>query len=379
MSMATSSGRSLRRRVSPVGATPPRAHAMDGHPSKSSDARLRKFLAASNADWQGLLDELISSHLRTIVRAVIRSRLKNAGLAADDRGEEIRPDLEDLEQQAILRIVQRLLGYRQGEAEIKNCESYAAMVAEHACDEFYRRRFRVRYNISKRVAVHLQNHELFAEYKPEGRERLGCLRAWRVPPPEPVDERYALILNDGRSAVSEMFAMYPSVDREHPSTVRCMWTGLTWCCGALPIDPLVSIVQAARNEYDSPTVPVPDDLAAPKPPEETDVRTLLDRLWQEIAKLPRRQASALLLNLRIGDDSGLELFPILEIATTETLAGVLGFEVEEMKRVVDSPRWSDKQVAARLGCTESQVTGLRSVARRTLKTRLPDINLEFCE
>ena len=346
---------------------------------------LNRFYEADDHEADRLLTQILEQHVRPLVGSIVSKRLGDAGFAATSGGTaRMQTDIEDVEQEAILRIAQRLLGARKGEEQVGSLKAYATTTADHACDEFYRKCFRRRYNVTKRVCVHLREHEAFVEYRPSINVRMASLSAWPVPPPQALPERVHRVLRDAAEAIEEMFREVPDTDKESapsgkayiPGTVRCMWTGLTWCRGALLLDCLVTVVQAARNEFDEMTSRLPEEdhlgLAVPPPEFEAgDVDGLLRAVWKEVQSLPRRQAQALLLNLRVVGDTGVELFAVQGVARLDEIAAAVGIPADQfVKEVLPTLPWPDRRVAEFIGCREEQVCGLRSVARRRLSARL---------
>ena len=307
----------------------------------NEEAELRRYYAAPAEEAaRETLDRLLETFARPVVERVVFR------LDARDR--------EDAAAETMLRLAQALEAGRKGETPVLNLAAYAARTAERGCDESLRRRFRVRYNVTKRVQTHLQRNEAFYAW-----HDLGALRAWPPPPPAPVEDRAS-----GLSAEWVLRA-HPS-PQSPPRTDHLMRAGLLWCAGALPVETLVRLVQEARNEYDRPDAELAEGIAASAPVE--DSQPDLDAMWNAIRTLRPNQARALLLNLRLGEDSMEDAF---ESFGLEGVAAVLGMTQESLVRdVLPTLPWPDRRIAELLGCTETQVSGLRSSARRALAHRL---------
>jgi hypothetical protein len=105
------------------------------------------------------------------------------------------------------------------------------------------------------------------------------------------------------------------------------------------------------------------------------VRTkLLARVWEEVADLPLRQRTALLLNLRDANGTGLLwLLPVLGVATLRQIARVLETPDSEFARLWREIPLDDAAIAERLACNRQQVINLRMSARKRLRNRAGDL------
>jgi hypothetical protein len=100
-------------------------------------------------------------------------------------------------------------------------------------------------------------------------------------------------------------------------------------------------------------------------------RHLLEQVWDEVPKLPRRQRVALLLNLRDVNGSGmLWLLPVAGVATIRQIALILEIPDAEFAQLWRELPLDDAAIAVRLGCTRQQVINLRVSARKRLANRL---------
>jgi len=94
-------------------------------------------------------------------------------------------------------------------------------------------------------------------------------------------------------------------------------------------------------------------------------------LWREIAALPPRQRTALLLNLRDRDGlNALALFVLVGVTTIGDLASATGLTVERLWTIWDELPLDDLTIAGMLGVTRQQVINLRKSARERLARRV---------
>jgi RNA polymerase sigma factor (sigma-70 family) len=100
-------------------------------------------------------------------------------------------------------------------------------------------------------------------------------------------------------------------------------------------------------------------------------RSFLHGLWREIALLPARQATALLLNLRDeGRGNAILLLPLTGVASLREIARVLGMPAERLAELWPRLPLEDATIAEILGTTRQQVINLRKAARERLSRRL---------
>src|SRR5207253_9449906 len=102
-----------------------------------------------------------------------------------------------------------------------------------------------------------------------------------------------------------------------------------------------------------------------------DQRRLVERLWTEIATLPRPQRCALLLNLRDQQGGSPLLFlPATGIASIRQIAALLDLPMEEFLDLWNRIPLEDREIAERLGVERQQVINLRLAARQRLGRRM---------
>jgi len=96
-------------------------------------------------------------------------------------------------------------------------------------------------------------------------------------------------------------------------------------------------------------------------------RISLQRFWEEIAALPLRHRTALLLNLRGEQGENILAFlPMLRIASLRTIAAALEIPAEELASLWNQLPLNDNTIAERLDITRQQVINLRQSARAKL-------------
>ncbi|HEV7509848.1 MAG TPA: sigma-70 family RNA polymerase sigma factor [Thermoanaerobaculia bacterium] len=205
----------------------------------------------------------MTEHARPIIRSIVRSKLTGGR----HRGQEV----EDLEQEVLVRVVDRLQRMSEcpGESAISDFRGYVAVSAYHACAERFR---------SPQARLHAEEADVLLAQEAE---------------------------------------------------------------------PRGSILAELRQ------------------------RDQLQALWTEIRRLPPRQCTALMLNLRDEDGCGaVALFPLTGTATMREIAEVLGMPAEQFAELWNHLPMDDASIAELLGVTRQQVINLRKSARARLARRL---------
>jgi DNA-directed RNA polymerase specialized sigma24 family protein len=125
----------------------------------------------------------------------------------------------------------------------------------------------------------------------------------------------------------------------------------------------------AEDKGDDPLLGLPDP--APDAASALQQRGHIALLWEEIRRLPARQAAALLLNLRDAQrGNALMLLPLLGIASMREIARTLGMSAEDLAAIWNRLPFEDAEIAGLLGVTRQQVINLRKSARERLARRM---------
>ncbi len=324
---------------------------------------LGSFYDAGDGEAAPLLDHILQAEVRPLLSKVVRWKLTRFLTVPSDR----EADIEDLVQDGVLRVAQELLAGRRGGNRIVALSNYTARVAEHAGDDYFRRKFRKRYNALKRVTVNLRNHDAFYEWM-FCEVSHGALSTWPPPPTTAPESRANAIRTNLHATTTDILGSIPGSGGDgSPNSVNCMHASLVWASGALTVSDLALVLQSARNEFDKPDLELKPDIAiAPVTHSEADAAKFLSSIWDAIKQLRPGSAKALLLNLRVKDGDAVELFEDFKIATREEIAELLGLQPNELTQLP----WPDRRIAECVGCAEEQIAGLRSSARRSIGHRI---------
>jgi hypothetical protein len=346
--------------------------------STGIDVSLLSFLNSADArEEEQQLSRLISEYAEPTVKRVIKYRLK-----ADAHRGGVRynnPDVEELYHDIQLRLLKRLWDLKRDPSKsvISNLESYITSTANHVCDEYLRRKFPSRRHLKDRVRYHLINHPEFRLCENGERVWLAGLAAWGQ---ERFDGLKEVDAKPDVSLLKSLSDELQSVDA-YSMQLRPLLKIVFRICGRpLEFDSLTGLIAQLQGVKEKSAVPLSagsnsltERLISPQ--EEIDVvlqyRQLLQYLWDEICKLPRRQRIALLFNLKGPNGINvITLIPATRVATFEEIATALELHTEQLEAIWPNLPMDDLSIAEYLGATRQQVINLRKNARERLSRRM---------
>jgi RNA polymerase sigma factor (sigma-70 family) len=288
------------------------------------------------------LEALVVQRVEPVVRRVVRSRLGNGAAWAGQ-------DADDVRSGALVRVVARLQDALHGGDPVHDIEGYAAAVARRACDDHLREKYPHRWRLKNQLRYVLSRDPRFALWQAGDGWRAG-LAAWRFEPTVP-GARLPVLPPSSASPADFLHALF------------------TQAGGPLDFEAIVSSAAASWPLHDRcwrDVERLPDRWRQ-------DVSTVvgkrleLKNLWQQILALPLRQRTALLLNLRDGeDDDVITAFPASGVASLEQIAAAIGVLEADLAELWNRLPLEDQEIAARLGLTRQQVINLRKSARARL-------------
>jgi RNA polymerase sigma factor (sigma-70 family) len=310
----------------------------------SGQALLQQYLDASESETEDHLGRLLNDYARPLISRIVGSKL---------RGFPDRTDAEDVVSETIARLLARLreLKRQPQQSPIHDLRGYIAAAAYHSCDE------RLRENRPWRVR--LSNH---LRYLLRHRSDLAM---WNTP---------SGTLCGYRSWQSQAQRQIPPLTLHAADSVETLIKQIFVATGApVEFDALVDAVgHASGLDTDHGTVPLerfaeePSTASSP-----AEVRISLQELWQEVLRLPPRQRTALILNLR--DRNGRELVSLLPLTGTASIreiADAVQIPPERFAELWSSIPLDDRTIGQLLGATREQVIKLRRLARERLWRRL---------
>jgi RNA polymerase sigma factor (sigma-70 family) len=334
------------------------------------------LLKAEGEEADEYLARLIAAHAEPVINGVIRYKLRLGSSGGDAKAEA-----EDLRQEAIAQLLNRLQKFRaDAEAHsIKDLHGLAATIAYRLCALWMRRQFPERRALRNRIQYLLTRQAGFAIWREdpndenESKRLVAGFAAWkgRRPPAGAAslgrlsqDEKLLDALGGGRATGlnDALAAVFNQVGApvEFDELVKMM----------------ADLLQIEDRMFESIDAD-PGDNGFDMADREADVawrvekRIFLQRLWDEVRQLPRQQRVALLLNLRDSEGRGcIALLPALGIATFRRLAEALEMSAEGFAEVWNETPLEDAKIAELLRLTRQQVINARKSARERLARRL---------
>jgi DNA-directed RNA polymerase specialized sigma24 family protein len=354
---------------------------MDGESERpQTDALLLPYLrAADDAESNRLLGELLSEHAQPVAIGVIRSALR---VAASDCGFTTQ-DVEDINGEAILKVLRRLRHYRNSDdvVGLSNFRSYVAVTAYNVCCEHLRRLYPERHRLKNRLRHLLTHQNGFACWQDVSGNRVCGFAVWQQLSGHPsTSGRLRELLADVQAFERNRLQGHSVQKVSLPDLLAAIFD---WTSSPVVVDELVHVVGNLLGIRDQKANLKPDSsdgkpsatelIPEPRVSEVTrlEQRRYLEDLWAEILRLPLGQRTALLLSLK--DSKGRDLVSLLAyicIASIPEIATALSMSLEKFTEIWNSLPAEDETIARHLGVTRQQVVNLRVSARRRLARRM---------
>jgi len=326
---------------------------------------------ASAAAAHAFLEELIPAHVEPVIDRVIRYKLRAA--TAHDPG---YTDAADLRQEAVLQLLAELQQFRAHPDvhSIADVRGLAAVIAYRVYARWMRRRYPGRHALKNRLYYVLTHQNGLGLWQNDGKKLVAGFATWRGRGDTASARGLERLLEQPSLA-----ARTPSIDESRKAEMSSFLAAIFDHVGApVEFDQLVGALSALLPVR---TDPVQSDgrseavlaLAAhtPDPAWHAEKRIFLQRLWEEVRRLPRHQRAALLLNLRDADGGGcIALFPATGIASLRQVADVLEMSAELLAELWNELPLEDTRVAELLGVSRQQVINARRGARERLARQL---------
>lgn len=314
--------------------------------SAAHTAYQRYEQAATSAERQNLLTELLAEHAAPLIHAILKQKL---------RAQASTDDLLEQQQHIQTNLLARL--HTTAETPLQDFAGYVAVLAYNACAEWQRQRQPQRHALKNRVRYLLTHTAGLALWEAQSRVWWCGHSSWQK-------QKYA-------ASPTQLAACRAVPARTLRDLTEAVFAQLNQ---PVELDGLVNWLAEMLEIHDeSASVQTVAELADPRPSVETAVerRAYLQKLWAEINQLPLNQRSALLLNLR--DPAGgnqLALFHLTGVAGLRELATALELSLDDFLELWRQLPLEDLVLATRLGVTRQQIINLRLAARRRLARRL---------
>src|SRR5262245_61368980 len=253
----------------------------------------------TQAEWHTLLGDLIAEHAAPIIKKILRYRFSGYTAAA---GYSNVDDSEDLYGEIVLKVVARLLKFRENPNEnaIASFRDYVAVTTYNACHEHFRQRNPDRASLKNRLRYLVTHHPAFYRLeKTEGRSLYGLASRSNYEPgeprpgePRPGDEPH---LQD----VVSQGGQEPKLANPRMPLPGLVQAILSWASRPMDIDELTNAVSrivgttsqhmpVTRRADDEDSLDVLPDLKQDLEAE-LENRLQLRTIWNEICHLPLKQ------------------------------------------------------------------------------------------
>ncbi|HET6975963.1 MAG TPA: hypothetical protein VFI24_06555 [Pyrinomonadaceae bacterium] len=345
-------------------------------PTQELDRLLLPFLEANTAEEEEpLLTRLIDEHVSPVVKNILRLRLRSTSRDRNFFSEDFEEAYEEIQ----LHLLKRLRECKSDpDYSVASLRSYVATVAHNACDDYFRKKFPRRRNLKDSIRYCLTTDPNFALWQDENKGWMASLAFMDKP-----------VTTDGPALpASELLEWLdkklPETDLHRLDLPDLITTILETQRTAIELDELTGVIAKIRNIEDTPTASFDEEQHAfaeripssgASPATIAEHHEVLEQLWDEIKRLPRRHRVALLCNLR--DQQGINvimLFPVTRVASFEELANVLEISGSDFETLWGKLPLDDSSLAQYLGVTRQQVINLRRSARDRLLRRLNALN-----
>ena len=346
------------------------------------DRLLIPFLTtADEGESTRLLGHLVSGQATPIIKGIIKSRMHNFFSAKYYQREA--NDAEDLYADVVLQLLVRLteLKAHPDNNPIEDIRGYVAVLTYNACHEYLRKKYPQRHSLKNQLRYLLTHQAGFALWESKDKETLCGFAVWQR------EKGHAAIVNsqDLTAALSANEpALNSSVGGRRDDLADLVALIFNKAGSPIRLQDLINVVAdlfgvgafeqafAGRSAEEN-SGDYLDLIADPQVniDSEMEQRAYLQLVWTEICRLPLRQRTALLLNLR--DPQGgdiIALFNIAGVASLRQIGEALEIPAEQFAAMWNELPLNDIAIASQLGVTRQQVINLRKAARERLARRL---------
>ena len=337
-------------------------------PSATIDSLLKPLLPpTSDEQADEFISQLIASHAEPVIKRVIRYKLH---LSPDHPAQ--REDVDDIYQEVVVQLIAEFAQLRsQPDAHpITDVRGFSAVLAHRTCSRWLRRQFPERHALKNRIYYLLTRQRGFAMWRAGDQRLIAGFAAWqgREPTAQASNEQ-------------ELVAQIGSLTNDAQGEVLAdVLASLFNLAGPIEFDTLVRVLASLLKIRDQPfestdlneaTIAVAAARREPSTEWRVEKRIFLERLWEELQKLPLNQRAALLLNLKDDDGRGcIALFSITGIASMRQLAAALEIIPDTFAELWNELPLEDSRIADLLHLTRQQVINARKSGRERLTRRL---------
>ncbi|HYR85184.1 MAG TPA: hypothetical protein VE422_13960 [Terriglobia bacterium] len=343
-------------------------------PSVKTDSLLEPLLLSANgAEADEFLSRLITIHADPVIKSIIRYKLHLRSQHATERAEA-----DDIHQEVLVQLLAELQQFRQqpDAYPIGDVRALAATISYRACSRWMRRQFPERHAFKNRLHYLLTRQRGLALWRNQTGKLMAGFAVWQGKKSAATADRLRQVAG-AEGLLSNILSLKAGKPQEWGGALAAIFDYLG---SPVEFDELVSTLAAVLQIRDQPMESTDQNeeaigfTAAAGEPDtawQVEKRIFLQRLWEEVRRLPRNQRAALLLNLKDAGGRGcIALFPATGIATLRQLAEVLEITAEKLAALWNELPLEDTIIAEMLRLTRQQVINARKSARERLARRL---------
>lgn len=329
------------------------------------------------------LSDLMLRDAAPLVRHVLRERL---GFYVNPlAGAPNTPDAEDLYQEVITKLIQRVNVQRlhPDREAIRNFHWYVTRTARNTCNEYLRAKYPARARLKNRLRDLLERDKDFSLWRDEEDELLCGFQRWQKNSPS-IESIERLKQLHERAAVFKA-RVFAREDIQYVPLPRIVAEVLRWVNGPIALDELVRIVGYLQQIRDYPLLSLESDITSlnEQPIDQSvtssarlEARETLQQLWEEICRLPPKQRETFYLSFR--DEKGEDLFSLLfraHVVTLPEIARDLGVPLERLVALWKAMPMDNDELSRELKASRPQLNKWRFRAVERLKMRVAQLRI----
>jgi DNA-directed RNA polymerase specialized sigma24 family protein len=317
------------------------------------------------------LDQLLTIHVAPIIKGVLLKQLgfyvSVGGKAGHNR------DAEDLFQEAMTRIRQRLSGPPPSLLTIENCESYFGRVVSNVCMDFLRAKSPARTRLKNNLRDLFRHYGVLASWQ-TGDEILCGFAAWQ-------NTQSRRELADDTELEAFQLARFAREEVRDLPLARIVCELFDWIGAPVEFDDLVTMVARLQNINDQPLeslnkyfadnseVHFPGSIHSNS--SDVEITELLRRLWNGVKRLPAPLRDTFVFLFQ--DQNGQDLFTLLlaaGVVSWKELAEGMGRSVVEIAKLRRRMPMDRAMLESELQASRTNVDNWKLLALRRLKDEL---------
>jgi RNA polymerase sigma factor (sigma-70 family) len=345
------------------------------------DSTLLAFLQATDAvERERLLSELILEQAAPSVRQALRHKLRF--FIGKGGTSPANPDAEDLYHDVIAKLVKILNeAHRQrGNATIKDFRQYATRVAVNACNDYLRSKYPLRTRLKDKIRDTLERHPDFDIWRSEQGEMVCGFAAWRREMKEGISYERVKKLEEQPELIRREWPA--RMDTQKIPLTKVIASILGWVGCTIELESLVNaaavLLDIKEQQFESldnssNISPLAASVGGLRYDEVLEERAALERLWDEVRRLPANQREVFIFGF--ANSNGEDLLSLLfdaGVATPSQMAEELGLSLDRLMIIWKQMPMRNADIATLLGVERHQINKWRHRATKQLEKRFLD-------